>query len=344
MKNSLNRRQFMISAALAGSTLLSKTALSEHKKETIQTVTGKISASRMGITLIHEHILVDFIGAKEIHPGRWNHDQVIEKVLPYLLEVSNLGCRTLVECTPSYLGKDPLLLKKLSEKSGLQLLTNTGYYGAVNNKFLPDHALTESAEQLAKRWIKDFEEGINQSGVRPGFIKISVETGSLSELHQKLVRAAALTHLSTGLAIASHTLYAVPAFEQIKILKENGVSPEAFIWVHAQAEKDKNTYLEAAREGTWISLDGVNEKEIESYVEMLSTLKEKGYLNKVLISHDAGWYDPAKEKGGEFKPYTAIFNHLIPALEKKGLKENEVRQLMIENPAKVFVTKIRKSK
>ena len=104
----------------------------------INTVTGLIFVDSMGLTLIHEHMLVDFIGADSISTDRWNRDSVVAKVLPFLLEVKKHGVRTILDCTPSYLAKDPLLLKALSEKSGIQILTNTGFYGAVGGKYLPD--------------------------------------------------------------------------------------------------------------------------------------------------------------------------------------------------------------
>jgi len=137
----------------------------------IITVTGEIPASAMGKTLHHEHLLVDFIGADSTGYHRWNRDSVIEKVLPYLLEIKRLGYKTLVECTPAYLGRDPLLLKMLSEKSGIQILTNTGYYSAVGGKFIPKHGFTETAQQLANRWIDEAKNGIEGTGIFPGFIK-----------------------------------------------------------------------------------------------------------------------------------------------------------------------------
>ena len=103
------------------------------KESKIITVTGEIPAGAIGKTLHHEHLLVDFIGADSTGYHRWNKDTVIEKVLPYLLEIKKLGYKTLVECTPAYLGRDPVLLKMLSEKSGIQIITNTGYYSAVGS-------------------------------------------------------------------------------------------------------------------------------------------------------------------------------------------------------------------
>ena len=232
---------------------------STKKDGIIMTVNGPVSSKEMGVSLIHEHILVDFIGADSISDQRWNRSDVLERSLPFLVEISGLGCRTFFECTPAYLGRDPILLKKLSDSSGLNIITNTGYYGAANNKYIPKHAFNETADQLAARWKMEWDNGIDGTGIKPGFIKIGVMDGNLSELHKKLVVAAARTHLKTGLTIASHTGPAIPAFEQLDILKKEGVAPEAFIWVHAQAEKDLNNHVRAARMGAWIGLDGVSD-------------------------------------------------------------------------------------
>ena len=309
----------------------------------IITVNGRIPASEMGTSLIHEHFLVDFIGADKIEYSRWNKDDVVKKILPYLLEVKEHGVKTILDCTPAFLGRDVALLKKLADESGLQIVTNTGYYGAVNNKYLPKWAFTETAEQIAKRWIDEFENGIENTSIKPGFIKISVNAESLSELHQKLVKAAALTHLQTGLTICSHTGIAVPAFEQIELLQKMKVHPSAFVWVHAQSEKDLTLHLKAAKLGVWISLDGIAWGDFEKYAERINNLKSAGLLNKTLISHDAGWYKPEEKDGGSFTGYTNIFKELIPLLNKKGFTDSDIQQLLIKNPAEAFSIRVRKS-
>lgn len=290
----------------------------------------------MGLTLIHEHMLVDFIGADSISPDRWNRDSVIVKVLPYLLEVKKHGVRTILDCTPSYLAKDPLLLKSLSEKSGIQILTNTGFYGAVGGKYLPDFVQTESAEQLADRWIAEFEIGIEGTGIKPGFIKISVnEADTLSPIDQKLVKAAGITHQKTGLTMASHTGTWRTAVQEVRILQEMGVNPSEFVWVHAQNEPDFANYEKAAEMGVWISLDGIGWA-IDPYVNRLIFAKENGILGNMLISHDAGWYDPAKPDGGDFQPFTNIFEKLIPILNERGFTEEDWGLLLKENPKSAF--------
>jgi len=311
------------------------------KESVIITVTGEIPASEIGKTLHHEHLLVDFIGADSSGYHRWNKSEVVEKVLPYLLEIKKLGYKTLVECTPAYLGRDPELMKMLSEKSGIQIITNTGYYSAVGGKYLPEHTFTETAEQLAARWIDEAKNGIEGTGIYPGFIKIAVEREPLEEIHRKVVEAACITHKATGLVIMSHTGPALPAFQEIEILKQNGVDPSAFIWTHAQNEKDFNKHLEAARMGAWIAFDNFNASQLERYIEFAQTMKKEGLLGKVLFSHDAGWYRPGEPNGGEFRGFTEIEEFLIPALEKSGLSQPDIYQIFTANPTEAFKVKVR---
>lgn len=308
------------------------------------TVRGPVKASEMGVSLTHEHILVDFIGADSINENRWDKRKVSGKALPYLLAVKELGCQTFVECTPDYIGRDPVLLKSLSEATGLNIITNTGYYGAANDKYIPKHAFEESADELAARWIGEWKNGIGTTGIKPGFIKIGVDNKSLSEIDKKLVIAAAKTHLQTGLTIASHTGPAIPAFEELEVIQNEGVSPEAFIWVHAQGEKDLSNHIKAAKMGAWIGLDGLNEKNVGEYVRMIKNLRDNKLLNKVLLSHDAGWYEPAKEDGGNYRGYTTLFEKLIPLLKKEGFSQREIEQLMVKNPAEAFSVRVRKIK
>lgn len=312
-----------------------------RKKGLIHTVSGPISSKRLGKTLIHEHFLVDFIGADKVTPDRWNRDQVVKKVLPYLMEAKQAGIKSIFDCTPNFLGRDIELLKLLAEESDLQIITNTGYYGAVQNKYLPSWAFTETAEQLAQRWIVEFESGIDSTPVKPGFIKIGVDSEPpLTDLHKKLVLAAALTHRQTGLTICSHTGPAAGAFEQLEIIKHAGVSPEAFVWVHAQAEADNQKLVNAARLGCWVSLDGIGWGDFDRYADSIALLKGAGLLNRVLISHDAGWFKP-DEPEAEFKGYVNIFKELFPRLIRRGFDDSDFDQLLIANPAEAMRIRIR---
>lgn len=341
----LTRRRF-ISKALTGlgaaTTFSGCSSLNTVPPQAqIMTVQGLIDPNEMGTTLSHEHVLVDFIGAARVSRDRYNADEVFAIALPHLERVKALGCRTLVECTPAYLGRDPRLLQRLARASQLQLLTNTGYYGAQQNKFLPEHAFNESADQLAARWIRDWRQGIDDTGVRPGFIKIGVDAGKLSEIHRRLVRASARLHLSSGLTIAAHTGNGMAALDELAVLREEGVGSSAFIWVHAQNESNSDLHVRAAEAGAWVEFDGIAAQSIPRHLELVKNLKSRGLLRCVLLSHDAGWYHVGEPQGGNYRPYETLFTQFIPALKSEGFGEIEIRQLLVENPREAFSIRVR---
>lgn len=318
--------------------------------EMVMTVNGPESPGRMGITLEHEHILVDFIGADSTGYFRWNKDSVIAKALPYILAVKQNGVKTFIEATPQWLGRDPLMLKSLSGASGINFITNTGYYGAQSNKFIPQGFYAMDPSEIAALWIDEYKNGIEGTGIKPGFIKIAVNPDNhLSPEHIKIIKAASIAHLETGLVIASHTGPDGPAFEQIEILKQSGTDPSAFIWIHAQSGSIEGN-IRAAREGTWISLDNIrirniepgSQNSIEWYADRIARLKDEGLLDKVLISHDSGWYDPAKPQGGDFNGFTDIFEAFLPALRSRGFTDDDIDQILVKNPGRAYSIRIRK--
>jgi phosphotriesterase-related protein len=300
------------------------------------TVRGPVEASDLGTTLVHEHVLVDFVGADKVARDRYDAEDAFRAALPHLQALRERGARTLVECTPAWLGRDPRLLARLSEASGLHLVTNTGYYGAAQDKYLPAHAFEESAERLAERWTAEWRDGIEGTGVRPGFIKTGVDSGPLSAIDRKLIVAAALCHRRTGLRIHCHTGDGRAAMDILSVLDAQRVSPAAFVWVHAQNEKDRALHLRAARAGAWIELDGVAEDSLDGHVSAVMDLARAGQLARVLVSQDAGWYRVGEAGGGHFRPYTFLFDGFVPALRRAGLSERDVRRLLVDNPSRLL--------
>jgi phosphotriesterase-related protein len=308
----------------------------------IQTVRGPVEPKDLGLILVHEHVLVDFVGAAEVSPTRYRTDDVVRAALPFLREAKAKGVLTLIECTPAWLGRDPLLLKRLSEETGLRLVTNTGYYGAAEDKFVPAHAYAESADQLAARWTTEAREGIEGTGVRPGFLKIGVDRGALSPIDRKLVTAAARCHLATGLTVAVHTGDGAAAMDILATLKTEGVAPSAYVWVHAQNEKDRALHLRAAEAGAFVEFDGVSAESLGAHVEAVLDLAKRGHLGRLLVSQDAGWYHVGEPGGGTFRGYTLLLDAFVPALRAAGLTEAQVRTLLVDNPARAFTVGVRR--
>ena len=328
------RRAFLAGLAALGAT--PSTPRADAAGPQVETVGGPVALSELGATLTHEHVLVDFVGAEKVGRHRYDAEEAFRVALPHLQALKQRGCRTLVECTPAYLGRDVLLLRRLSRATGLHILTNTGYYGAANDKFVPAHAYEESAEQLAARWGAEWRHGIEGTGVRPAFLKIGVDPGPLSAIDGKLVRAGALCHRTTGLRLHVHTGDGPAAEAVVAALRAERVGPEAYVWVHAQNEKDRGVHRRLAAQGVWISLDGVSETSLDAHVGGVVDLARAGLLSRVLVSQDAGWYHVGEPGGGRFRPYTFLFETFLPALRRAGLSEADTRRLSVDNPARTL--------
>ncbi len=317
----------------------------------IVTVDGPIDASALGLTLTHEHLSADLRPHEEqlSAPLLLDVEEAVAVVLPHLSRIRDLGCRSLVDATATHLGRNPVLLKRLSDASGLHIVTVTGNYAAADGRFVPPYVRSDSADDLARRWIGECRDGIGDTGVRPGLIKIGVDGGPLTETERKLVDAAAATHRETGLAIGAHVgpwreaepgANAASAFEQIARLDAAGVAPSAWIWIHAQNEGDATQPLRAARLGAWVSFDGFRPDLVDDYVGRVARLRDAGLLHRVLISQDAGWYTVGEPGGGEFAPFHPVLTSLVPALRANGFTEDEVAQIFVRNPAEALAVRV----
>jgi phosphotriesterase-related protein len=282
-----------------------------------------------GTTLVHEHVLVDFVGADKIQPGRYDPDEVFRIARPKLEEVYKHGCRRFLECTPNFIGRDPRLLRRLSDATGLEIWTNTGIYGAADHKYVPAFARSESAEQLAKSWIEEARSGID--GVRPRFIKTGVNRGPLHELDRKLVQAAAICSRETGLTIASHTGDGKAALEQLEIVSAAKVNLSKFVWVHAQNEKDHAIHEQVARADAWVEFDGIGPRSADWHLDCVRFMASKQLLPRTLISQDAGWYHVGEPGGGNYRGYTFLFTGFLPRLDSLWIPP-----LLIANPKTAF--------
>jgi phosphotriesterase-related protein len=347
----MNRRDFLkITAVTAGSAAIATlagcemaTVMSGNKKAAIQTVRGCIKPSDFGFALVHEHILVDFIGAGKVSPDRYDAEDVFREMLPKLLEAHQRGITGFVDCTPAYLGRDVRLLRRLADAADMHILTPTGYYGAANDKFVPTHAYTDSVDRLAGRWIVESEKGIDGTNIRPGFIKIGVDpidiltndmNHGLSEIDAKLVCAAVRTHKRTGLPVASHTVQGAAALAQMAIFEDEGVDLSALIVVHADGESDQHYDAKIAGRGSWLEFDGMMGRPSEYYATRIKAAAN--YENKILLSMDAGWYEVGKVGGGTIRDYNYLSDVFLPELRKNGIDEYAIRGLTVLNPAQAF--------
>lgn len=296
---------------------------------TVQTVTGPVPQAALGITLSHEHLFSRF-GEPPTEWPVYPEAHLLDMVRPYLVYLRALGVQTIVDCTAAWFGRAPHLLLELSRASGVQILTNTGIYGAADDRYVPAYARTASADDLAARWTREYNDGIGDTGIRPGFIKIGVDAGPLSSIDRTLVVAAARTHRQTGLTIACHTgNNPESAREQLAILRTEGVHASAWIWVHANSCTDDAALWRAGEAGAWLGFDGLSATTYDRHLALVREAKARGLLGRVLLSHDGNSF-PAP--GRIPRPYDVLLTSFRFRLTDEGFTRDDVDQMLLRNP------------
>ncbi len=325
---------------LVGFLFFSTSLCSQH----IMTVRGKVPVSELNSALPHEHVMTNFIGAsQEKIPEQVNKDH-INQLIPYYEHLKKEGINFIFECTPAYIGRDVKFLKELSIATGIHIVTNTGFYAAVNKKYLPEIFYKSDAKAISKIWIDEFKNGIEGTGIRPGFIKIGFGKGAIDSIEQKLLHAAILASKLTGLVIAAHTGDYASSLSQYNLLVKENHDPSRLIWVHSQnASNEERKAL--AEKGFWISLDGVSEDNFNDYAEFILFMKQHKLLHRLLMSHDDGWSVLSNGSYNSIEPfkkgkqYATISEKLIPVLLQRGMNEKEIEQVMKTNPRICFALK-----
>lgn len=321
----MRRRDFLLSALAPAPTLM--------------TVRGPVVASSLGLILPHEHLFSMF-GEEPAEHHQYDTQLLYATVVPYLENLRKLGCTAILDATAAWFGRAPELLREISIRTGIHIVTNTGYYGAANHRYVPRTAYDESADQIAARWVREFSAGIGGTAIKPGFIKLGVNAGALAEIDRKLIAAAARTHRQTGLTLAVHTGDNAAAFEeQLAILRAERVAPQALVWIHANNCPDDSAVLGAAAAGAWISLDSLAAGTLDRHLALCSALKRAGRLSQTLLSHDGNTFRANGKR--PMKSYTELFTDFIPRLRASGFESGEIRALSIDNPARAYAIGVR---
>lgn len=344
------RRQFLKTSLLGAAGLTLSPGMkvfgagSAADEKTINTVTGPIPLSEAGLFLTHEHVIHRF-GMDPQEPPLYDEKQIYDQVVPYLNYIKSLGVQTIADCTTAYFGRHVGILKELSKRTDMNIVTNTGLYGAADDRYVPSMVDDSTPDKIAEKWIDEFHNGIDGS-IKPGFIKTAIDSGSLSETDQKLVNTAAITSKETGLTAAIHTGGNMKgAREEMEIFTHHGVGLDSWIWVHAQGA-DKQATIEAAKKGAWISIDDLRQpyfdfksrkpfesNSLEDDLKILLEFKKQGLLNRVLLSHDGTSFPP---EGTMKQHFDVLVKSFIPMMKAAGLSDEEVHLITVENPARAM--------
>ena len=153
----------------------------------------------------------------------------------------------------------------------------------------------------------------------------------------KVLRAAAAASAATGAAVGSHTLAGWVARAQVDAFEAAGGSAERFVWIHAHREPDVAIHHAVARRGAWIEYDGIGEPGTDAiFVGLVLQALDAGLGDRVLLSQDRGWYDPAQPGGGTPRPFTYLFERFLPMLSEAGVDGPTLDRLTRINPFAAF--------
>jgi phosphotriesterase-related protein len=301
---------------------------------TLCTTLGDYSADQLGLILPHEHIFVD-LGPIEAENWRTARSaEVVPVMQPQLAQARAAGVSALVECTPVGVGRRVDIVRDVSRAARFPIVVPTGIY---REPWVPAWARTASEGDLADWMIGELTHQIEDTGVKAGWIKLSAGDDGLTPVETKILRAAAVAGSYTNAVIGSHTIRGSVVRDQLNVIEDAGYSPERFIWIHTQAEPDFALHLEMAERGCWLEYDAIGSDGFDDawHVEHILRLLEAGYGERLLLSHDRGWYDPS-QPGNAPQPFTHLSATLLPKLAAAGIESMTLWQLTHTNPFKAF--------
>ena len=298
------------------------------------TTLGAKSAGELGKILPHEHVFVDLRTWDQVGYAQADAADVVRLMAPELERIKKLGFTAIVECSTVGVGRRADLDRAVSEATGFPIVVPTGIY---REPWVPPFGHEWSEDRLFNWMLSELDEGIEESGVRAGWIKLSAGDEGITETEAKILRAAARAGAKTNAVIGSHTIKGRVVLEQLDIVEKSGYSASRFISIHTQAEPDFSLNLEVARRGAWIEYDGIGGwGEDETYVENINKVLNAGFGDQLMLSHDRGWYDPALPGGGTPKPYTYLSEVFLPKLEASGVDRGTIDRIITDNPFRAF--------
>lgn len=308
-----------------------------YKIEEVITVSGTISPDKMGITQTHEHLLVDALD----HYG--TYDLVIddeEQVIDELIEFTNAGGKTICDVTLDEIGRNPLALKRISEASGINVIMGSGWYRQFG---YPELVNEKTSSQLAEHLIHEIEVGVDETGIRAGFIgEIGTGRKHILPAEERVFRAAALAQQSTGVVISTHTTHwGNLANEQIDLLTEFGVKPERIIIGHLGDRRGIKHILPIVDRGVYVEVDNIGylDYQPESVrADNVSCLVKEGFVDKILLSEDICMLSHLQSNGG--KGYGYLLNIFVPMLLERGVTDDDIKTMLVINPARAFSRKL----
>ena len=311
----------------------------------VNTVLGPVDPADLGFTLSHEHVLLSAAGVSHTYPGFIDHQQVTDDGAVELKGAYDEGVRTIIDVTTFDLGRDIRLLAEVSRRSGVHIVACTGNHLAVPRGFA-----VAPPDMVAPFFIREIEEGIEDTGIKAGIIKVASDRGGITEAQEVILRAAARACNRTGTRISTHTWSPDRVGDQqVRILEEEGVDLNLVYVGHSNDDTDLDYLLGLLRKGVWLGLDRYpggrtgDTPNWEVRTEVLKKLLDAGFAHKIMLSHDhsipsTNVTEEQAEERRRFNPdgYLFITRKVLPRLKELGGSDADIQAMMVDNPRRFF--------
>jgi phosphotriesterase-related protein len=317
----------------------------------IQTVTGAITPEQLGPTLVHEHLRIGYPGwqADSIRPGPSRREQLAICV-DRIEEMKSHGFTAMVDPCPNDLGRDVEFAAELAQRTRFQIICATGLYKESEGGAPYWHLRASfggAVEGIAELFIRELTEGIGQTGIRAGIIKVATGPGRIADYERMVFEAAARAAVETGAPITTHTDQGTAGDLQQQLLTHHGVPAHRVIIGHSCGTADHEYHLRIARGGSYLGFDrfGLDILQPDSErVTALLRLIDKGAGAQIVVSHDSVWCwlgepfaNPAVLEALRKTNHPGHFStRIVPMLKEGGASDAQIRALLVENPRRFF--------
>ena len=310
---------------------------------TINSVLGPLDTADLGFTLPHEHLIDSSAGIRVSYYELEFRDRALDMALESFNEAKAGGVDTVVEVSPMDLGRDVVLMKEVSQRTGVQFICCTGCWLDIPRSFWG-----RDKDFIADLWVREIEQGIDGTEIRAGVIKVAT-SDPITEQEELMLRASARTHRRTGVPISTHTpTNSRIGEEQVRILKEEGVEPHQIYVGHISNTLDPDYHRELAQLGVWLGWDingPFGSPDLPPWQQRTDYLKERldeGLASSFMLSHDWNIVLSRISSSGmssrEQNPdgYLWLSHSVIPRLMESGVAKAVIDRMMIDNPRRYF--------
>ena len=316
----------------------------------VDTVRGPISATELGVTLMHEHV---FVLSPEIianYPEGWGEEDVREQqAVDKLNALKAAGVDTIVDLTVIGLGRYIPRVQRVADRTDLQIVVATGVY-TYNDVPMYFHFSgpgtdMDGPEPMVEMFVRDITEGIAGTGVKAAILKCATDEPGLTPGVERVLRAVAVAHRATGVPISTHTHARTRrGLEQQRVFAEEGVDLSRVIIGHSGDTTDLDYLEELIAAGSYIGMDRFGLDNIlgfEHRVDTVARMCERGHADKMVLAHDASCYidwlpEAALPIALPNWHFQHIHNDVLPALRERGVTEEQITTMLVDNPRAIF--------